>query len=150
MMGPGSISDRALAALRTGNMIEAIKIVRQETGLGLAEAKQLVEHVDRGGGSLPDSSFRGQFSEPEDIDLPVAALVALREGKLIDAVAALREKSGLGLMESKQAIEGYLEGHPLLQRQYEDAVAANRKPPFVVIGVVVALVALGVWMAMRL
>ena len=149
MIGPDGISDRALAALRAGNMIEAIKIVRQETGLGLAEAKQLVEHVDRGGGSLPDSSFRGQFSEPEDIDMPIAALVALREGKLIDAVAALREKSGLGLMESKQAIEAYLDDNPLLRRQFDDAVAANRKPPVVVIGVVLAIVALGVWMAMR-
>lgn len=149
MTGPDGISDQALAALRAGNKIEAIKIVRQETGLGLAEAKQLVEHVDRGGGSPPDSSSRRPCSDPEDVDMPIAALVALRAGKMIDAVAALREKSGLGLMESKQAIEAYLAGNPTLQRQFVDAAAAQRKPPFVIIGVVLAIVALAVGMALR-
>ena len=82
--------------------------------------------------------------------LPVAALVALRAGKLVDAIAALRQKTGLGLMESKQAVEAYLAEHPLLQRQFEEAAAARRKPPFVVIAVVVAIAALGVWLGMRM
>ncbi|MCB1555154.1 MAG: ribosomal protein L7/L12 [Xanthomonadales bacterium] len=150
MVRHDGISERALAALRAGNMIQAIKIVRQETGLGLAEAKQLVEQVDRGGGSLPDSSFGGPFSDSDQVDLPVAALVALRAGKLVDAIAALRQKTGLGLMESKQAVEAYLAEHPLLQRQFEEAAAARRKPPFVVIAVVVAIAALGVWLGMRM
>ncbi len=37
------LSLTAIAALHDGNKIEAIKITRAETGLGLKEAKELVE-----------------------------------------------------------------------------------------------------------
>lgn len=38
-----TLSARAEAALRNGNKIEAIKIIREELGLGLKEAKDLVD-----------------------------------------------------------------------------------------------------------
>jgi large subunit ribosomal protein L7/L12 len=45
--GPSNLSPEALTrihdALRAGNKIQAIKIMREETGLGLAEAKNAVE-----------------------------------------------------------------------------------------------------------
>jgi Ribosomal protein L7/L12 C-terminal domain len=44
----GSLPSQALDALRHGNKIEAIKIVRQATGLGLAEAKALVDAYEAG------------------------------------------------------------------------------------------------------
>lgn len=34
-------------ALRTGNLIEAIKVYRELTGVGLAEAKAALEHLAR-------------------------------------------------------------------------------------------------------
>ena len=37
------LSANAIAALEAGKKIEAIKIVRQEQGIGLKEAKELVE-----------------------------------------------------------------------------------------------------------
>ena len=40
-------SPEVAAALARGNKIEAIKLVRQDTGLGLAEAKDLVEALAR-------------------------------------------------------------------------------------------------------
>jgi ribosomal protein L7/L12 len=41
------ISARAIDALKQGSKIEAIKIVREETGMGLKEAKETVErHLD--------------------------------------------------------------------------------------------------------
>lgn len=43
----GQMPAQALAALQRNNKIEAIKIVRQEHGIGLKEAKDFVEsHVD--------------------------------------------------------------------------------------------------------
>jgi ribosomal protein L7/L12 len=39
--------ESARAALRDGRKIEAIKIVRETTGLGLKEAKDLVESWER-------------------------------------------------------------------------------------------------------
>jgi len=41
------ISVQAIAALQLGNKIEAIKLVREATGLGLKEAKDLVERYLR-------------------------------------------------------------------------------------------------------
>ena len=40
---PSSLSQAAIAALWKGQMIEAIKVVRQEQNLGLKEAKDAVE-----------------------------------------------------------------------------------------------------------
>ena len=38
---------KVLEALRSGNKIEAIKLVRERTGLGLKESKDLVERLQR-------------------------------------------------------------------------------------------------------
>ena len=46
-MADNEIPQTALAALRRGNKIEAIKIVRAELGLGLKEAKDAVEAYER-------------------------------------------------------------------------------------------------------
>jgi hypothetical protein len=40
-------------ALRRGNKIEAIKLLREAIGVGLAEAKGLVDHHEAGGGARP-------------------------------------------------------------------------------------------------
>jgi hypothetical protein len=40
---PGELPPEALAALARGSKIEAIKIVRETQGLGLKEAKELVD-----------------------------------------------------------------------------------------------------------
>ena len=40
---PQQLSAAAIAALQRGNKIDAIKIARQEMGLGLKEAKDLIE-----------------------------------------------------------------------------------------------------------
>ena len=47
MNAPPSLSSQAIAALQSGNKIEAIKLVREATGLGLKEAKDAVDaYVD--------------------------------------------------------------------------------------------------------
>ncbi len=40
------ISDRVLDAIDQGRKVEAIKILREETGLGLKEAKEIVDSID--------------------------------------------------------------------------------------------------------
>ena len=42
------LSQEAVKALRSGNKVEAIKLVREATGLGLAEAKTMVEAIEKG------------------------------------------------------------------------------------------------------
>ena len=43
-----SVGPAIVDALRKGNKIEAIKLLRQASGLGLAEAKVLVERYEKG------------------------------------------------------------------------------------------------------
>jgi len=40
---PQQLSAAAMAALQRGNKIDAIKLARQETGLGLKEAKDVID-----------------------------------------------------------------------------------------------------------
>ena len=42
------LSDAVIAAIQQGRKIEAIKLLREETGLGLKEAKHAVEAYERG------------------------------------------------------------------------------------------------------
>lgn len=47
-----SLSETAISALQRGNKIEAIKLVREERGLGLKEAKDEVEDEENSTKSL--------------------------------------------------------------------------------------------------
>lgn len=151
MIGPGDIPEAALSALRSGQKIEAIKILREHSGLGLAEAKELIEYVERSGRGH-DQAAPTEMHRPSGVDgieMPVAALVALREGNLVAAIAAFRKQSGLGLVECKQAVEAHLKANEMLKRQFEDAAATRRKPPVGVIVVVLMAVAFAVWFGLR-
>lgn len=119
------IPPRALAAGRAGNLIEAIKIVREELGLGLAEAKALVERELKIGGLADTRRFGAEASVPA---LPVAAISALQNGHLIEAIRAYREHSGSGLKDAKEAVEQYLERTPHVHQQFRDAAKRRGAP----------------------
>lgn len=102
MQGAGPVHD----LLRAGRKIEAIKAYRELTGVGLKEAKDAVEALERG--------------EPVAVPVapppprPITPSVAvddrelrehLRADRLIDAIKRYRELTGLGLKESKDAVE---------------------------------------------
>ncbi len=102
----------ARLALSRGNVIDAIKIVRDRTGLGLKESKDLVE---RHAGHAPGEpqATAGEFSGGLDGGPPVvppAAAAALAQGRKVEAVKLVREATGLGLAESLKLIEGHLKG----------------------------------------
>lgn len=88
-----------LAEVKGGNKIAAIKLCREATGLGLAEAKDWVEKLE----TSPDA----QLSPAPEAGVlsPIAAL--LFAGRKIDAIKLYREqvKPGAGLKESKEAVE---------------------------------------------
>ena len=54
--GAGALPPRAQEALAAGKKIEAIKLVREATGLGLKEAKELVDRAGAGG-SAPTTGW---------------------------------------------------------------------------------------------
>ena len=91
---PGKVLD----ALLRGTSIEAIKLLRASTGLGLTEAKNVIDQYQRGR-TGPGSTVPASHS-------PSAAFAAAsREGSRIEAIRRLRETTGLGLREAKDVVD---------------------------------------------
>jgi len=80
-----------------GEKIEAIRLLRERTGLGLADAKAAVE-----AGSLPGDGF-----DPDPVagDLPPEAMSALAAGNTIEAIRLVRQARGISLQEAKAAVD---------------------------------------------
>ncbi|MCC6609074.1 MAG: ribosomal protein L7/L12 [Burkholderiales bacterium] len=51
-------------------------------------------------------------ASPSSIDLPAAAIAALRQGNKVEAIKIVRAELGLGLKEAKDAVEDYERAHP--------------------------------------
>lgn len=91
--GLGPVAD----LLRSGQKIEAIKRYRELVGVGLKEAKDAVEAMERGE-AVPVATSVSAAPTASVHDL-------LREGRKIEAIKLYREQSGLGLKEAKDAVE---------------------------------------------
>lgn len=84
----------ALAALSRGQFIEAIKIVRAATGLGLKEAKDLVERHRDAQTPERDEAMRAKLegvARKHGMKLPEAALTAMERGDLKTALNLVRQ-----------------------------------------------------------
>lgn len=100
---------RAMAA--RGEKIQAIKMVREMTGLGLKEAKDYVE-------SLPDApsmmtvarqllgAAGGTVPGPgAGASMRTEALALVSRGQALDAIKLVRERTGMGLKEAKEYVD---------------------------------------------
>lgn len=87
------------SALSRGDKLLAIKLLRAASGLDLKAAKDAVE---RGG---LDTLIPPDVAEHALGALPVTVLDAMRQGQKIEAIRLLREATGMGLKEAKQAVE---------------------------------------------
>jgi len=103
-MDSQELEEQLRMLLAEGQKIEAIKVYRERTGAGLAEAKDAVEALEAGQ-RLPSQAIdRGFESE----------LVALLEqGQKIEAIRLYRDKTGAGLKEAKDAVEALAAKHGL-------------------------------------
>jgi large subunit ribosomal protein L7/L12 len=86
----------------TGQLIRAIKLHRELTGMGLKESKDAVEAMFRG---AVTSSVPPAFSTGPNPEADARILALLRQNKYIEAVKIHRETYGVGLKESKDAID---------------------------------------------
>lgn len=92
------LPDDVLNALQHGQVIEAIKLLRAASGLGLKEAKDVIDSHQLGASfSLPTAISGSQFS--------ASVMAAMQSGNKIEAIKLLREQTGLGLKEAKDAVE---------------------------------------------
>ncbi|MCQ8104370.1 ribosomal protein L7/L12 [Methylomonas sp. SURF-2] len=137
-----SISNQAAAAADAGNLIEAIKLVREDTGLGLKEAKDCVDAYLRHG-RAPAPSGASQT------EMPLAAVLALRNGLLPDAVKHYRAHTRCDLKDAKAAVERYLADNPLAKQQFQAADKTDGRPfvKALLVLAILSLIALGFWHA---
>jgi ribosomal protein L7/L12 len=98
--GPDPAKIQEIVAIaRSGNKIEAIKQYRELTGVGLKEAKDTVEALVEGRQVEIHTMHVLQTTAGEDI------VELIQRGNKIEAIKRYREQTGLGLKESKDAIE---------------------------------------------
>jgi ribosomal protein L7/L12 len=88
--------------IKAGNKIEAIKQFRNITDVGLAEAMAAVNALEAG--TPITAAVRG--GAPKDLkQAEQAALAAIREGNMIEAIKRYRLHSKIGLKEAKDAVD---------------------------------------------
>ncbi|RIQ34780.1 hypothetical protein [Jiangella rhizosphaerae] len=104
------------ALLAEGRLIPAVKLIRQQTGLGLAEAKAYADRLAAGADSAPPPQSPRASISPEAM-ARIQHLVA--QGKKLQAVKELREHTRLGLREAKLTVD----------RMAESAVVLAAEPP---------------------
>ncbi|ABX02954.1 MAG TPA: hypothetical protein DEF47_02305 [Herpetosiphon sp.] len=92
--------------LSQGKKLEAIKHVRLQTSLGLKEAKDYVEAIERGQSPLSPVVVEPPVLQlPEDL-LREAQIVA-QQGNKIQAIKMVREATKLSLKEAKDLVESW-------------------------------------------
>ena len=129
-----SLPEHIAELIRKGQKLEAIKLLREETGVSLEEAKEAVDHMDA------DPAFDpiGATNQLSGVSDEVQQMAW--EGREIEAIKLLREESGLGLKEAKRVVE-QLRTDPTLPQ-------GMKASP--VIAVIVALAVLAIGMALAI
>lgn len=117
-------------ALERGDFIGAIKLLRSTTGLGLQDARSAIDRFRRRGpASASDGSTgrtmqqglqhgepaRGSVALPDpafaNMALPPPVVEAIHAGHTLEAIRLMREHSGLGLKQAKDAVDRYADQH---------------------------------------
>jgi len=104
-------------ALSEGKKIEAIKLFREATGLGLKEAKDAVEALERGDPVVLSSSSTFPltaegFPDVNRIARLSEVAVLAQQGQKIEAIKLYRQITSVGLKEAKDAVEAMEAGQP--------------------------------------
>lgn len=115
---PDDIEAEIMQLVRAGKKIEAIKELRELSGLDLKEARDAVEALERGE-TLSQLGVEWQSggaaigqagSMVSSVDMSEITQL-LKAGQKIEAIKRLRQATGLGLKESKDAIEALERGN---------------------------------------
>ena len=101
----GLLPDQIKALLARGNKFEAIKLARSRTGFSLEAAKNMVETIEKAGGTAGAPSAAPSTVNPMELirnasGLSREVLQLVKEGKKIDAIQLIRAKTGLGLKQA--------------------------------------------------
>lgn len=91
------IDEEVRSLLAAGRKIEAVKLYRERTGAGLAEAKEAVEAIERGAATEPAGS--------EDRPWEEEAVELLQGGRKIEAIRVCRQRTGVDLKTARDRVE---------------------------------------------
>ncbi|MCY1039717.1 hypothetical protein OV208_00175 [Corallococcus sp. bb12-1] len=97
-LAPEVFQARIKELIDAGQTINAIKLYREQHGVGLKEAKDSVEALIAG-----RHPFGREPSGPVDADADIEQ--ALREDNLIEAIKLYRDRYGVSLKEAKDACD---------------------------------------------
>ena len=113
------------ALIHKQQLIGAIKLYREVTGVGLAEAKLAVEEMARDEFAKPSSEM--QRGNDPIMDNKIRSLLARR--KKVEAVKIYREEHGIGLKEAKDYVDqieyAMRRDNPSRNMPYESAISAD-------------------------
>ena len=97
--------------LANNRKIQAIQLMRQRTNLGLKEAKDIVEAIERGESIDPVYFSQGLSVQTSTAMLDQGELLDLiQRGQKIEAIKRVRQATNLGLKEAKDAVEALERG----------------------------------------
>jgi len=116
---PDLIPPEVLAAVRAGNGFEAIKLLRK-SGIGLKDAKawldahgaELMAAAESAGRNKSQKNQRppAEAAIPRYnpmAPLPPEVIEALKNGQKLHAIGLMRQLTGAGLKEAKDAVDNY-------------------------------------------
>jgi ribosomal protein L7/L12 len=92
-----------VAEIKASNLIGAVAALRGHVPVSLSEAKRLIEEFAMTGGDASTPDVAGESSL--DLAQYPEVLEALDRGNLVEAISALRRRTGLSLLAAKQALE---------------------------------------------
>jgi hypothetical protein len=138
--------------LHDKQLIQAVYVYHQATGVGLAEAREAVEEMARNEYSKPPSGVRN-FDDPV-LEGKIRSL--LSRGKKIDAVKIYRAEYDVSLNEAKDAVERIAASMPrstVTSVPYEPAIGSDpfadegtNRGRFIVLGAVLSVLLCGLGM----
>ena len=91
------------------------------------------------------------YADPKFRPLPLEAVTLLQEGRVAEAIKAVREAEDLGQKEAKKRVDAHIAHEPLLAAQLELRQRARRRKFFLWFLVIDVLIAAGViyWLLYR-
>lgn len=115
----GPLPEEVRQALQRGSILDAVKLLTKSGGITLKQAKELIEaearraQAERSKGGQQGTRSHGAHPAPIQTQRlqpgawPAAATEALRQGHKIEAIRIVREHTGMGLKEAKDAVESH-------------------------------------------
>jgi ribosomal protein L7/L12 len=138
------------AALQRGEVIEAIRLLREGTGLGLREARDAVEALQRIGGGITSMEVesgahgadRTGDRHAHELRLPPEVVTALSQGNVIEAIKRLRALQPMALRDAKALVERHRQA---AKPRHTPTVAPGDSGGGLWLWIVLALIAIAGW-----